>query len=77
MGHTSQHPALPRVTTSVVTKTIPIYKAVPTRAEMERPPPVRGEGCCTITGSLAQRRFPNDVILHAVVGPAWPAEVLR
>lgn len=59
------------------TKTIPIYKAVPAHAEMERPPPVRGEGCCTITGSLAQRCFPNDVILHAIIGPAWPAEVLR
>lgn len=67
-------PALPQVTTSVVTKTISIYNAVKHGAAS---PCERGGMLHNPRQPCTAALSPNDVILRAAIGPAWPAEVLH
>lgn len=55
--HVSPHPALSRVTTSVVTKTIPIYKEVPAPTKTEQPPTTEGRHAAQSLAALRGSPF--------------------
>lgn len=69
--HTSPCPALYHVTSSTITKTIPIDKAACSSWDGAIPYK-RGGMLHTLYQPRAAALFPNDVILHAAIGPAWP-----
>lgn len=65
--HTSPCPALHRVTSSTVTKTIPIDKAACSSWDGAAIPYKRGGMLHTLWQLRAAALFPNDVILHAAI----------